>query len=363
MSEISNTPSATQPPQKRRPEKSSLMLAGYALALIVAVVAVCYFGFRLFQGPQAKPGTDIAPRKKEATASSTVLAKATAAPAPKQIQTTLAQIGKVEAAKQGTPGGPLYDARSSNVALSFAALTLDAPEVVEAQAVLAKYLLAAANWRDRLPYVFEPERVEALLQEQYEKRGQPDPEHGRLMAAGVITAGSSKVLNLQFACAARPDAGMRANFHQTRGGKLLLDWESWAAWSERTWPEFKKERSPAEVVMRAVASESDYYNYEFSEKWRWLAVKLRSADGLHTVTGYIQRNTTLGVALANLIGVSIPHNLPGDAPMPALKPPGSKSLVTLRLRFPLNAQSDSCVMITDMLADRWLLFPGEGKEK
>ncbi|OYW70535.1 MAG: hypothetical protein B7Z37_30400 [Verrucomicrobia bacterium 12-59-8] len=357
MSAISNSPSATQPPQKRHPEKSCLMLAGFALALVVAVVAVCYFGFRLFQGPQAKPGAEIAPRKKEVNASS----KTAAAPAPKQIQTTLAQIAKVEAAKQGTPGGPLYDARSSNVALSFAALPLDAPEVVEAQAVLTKYLLATANWRDRLPYVFEPERVEALLQEQYEKRAQPDPEHGRLMVAGVITAGSSKVLNLQFACATRPDAGMRANFHRTRSGKLLLDWESWVAWSGKPWTEFKQERSQLPVLMRAIAAESDYYNYEFSEKWRWLAVRLRSPDGLHNVTGYVARNSLLGLALANLIGVPLPNNLPNDMPMPALKMPGAKALVTLRLAFPNQAQSDHCVKITDLLADRWLLFPAEGK--
>lgn len=338
------------------------MLAGYALALIVAVVAVCYFGFRLFQGPQAKPGTEIALRKKEVTASSTILATPSAVPGqPRQIQTTLAEIGKVEAAKQGTPGGPLYDPRSSNVALSFAALPLDAQEVAEAQAVLAKYQQATANWHDRLPYVFEPDRVEVLLQEQYEKRGQPDPEHGRLMAAGVITAGSSKVLNLQFACATRPDAGMRANFHRTRSGKLLLDWESWLAWSEKTWDEFKEERSQLPVLMRAVASESDYYNYEFSEKWRWLAVKLRSPDGLQHVTGYVERGSLLGLALANLIGVPLPNNLPDGSPIPALKLPGAKALVTVRLAFPNQAQSDHCVKITDLLADRWLLFPGEGK--
>ena len=361
MSEASAPPPAPQSPQKKRRKKSHLILAGYGLALIVAVAAVGYFGFLLFQGPQAKPLTDIAPRKKDATASSTILATPAAAPEePKQIQTTLAQIAKVEAAKQGTPGGPLYDAHSSNVAITFAALPMNAPQVAEAQAVLTKYL-QAAKWRDRLPYVFEPERVEKLMLEQYEKRGQSDPEQGALLDAGNITAGTSQVLNLQFACATRPDAGMRANFHRTRSGKLLLDWESWVAWSEKAWPDLKKERPQLPVLMRAIASESSYYNYEFSEKWRWLSVKLRSPDGLHNVTGYVERNTMLGIALANLIGVPLPHNLPDGTPMPALKLPGAKALVTVRLAFPSKAQSDHCVNITELLADRWLLFPGEGK--
>ncbi len=68
-----------------------------------------------------------------------------------------------------------------------------------------------------------------------------------------------------------------------------------------------------------------------------------------------------GIALANLIGVPLPHKLPDGTPMPALKLPGSKALVTVRLAFPNNAQSDHCVKIIDLLADRWLLFPGEVK--
>ena len=69
----------------------------------------------------------------------------------------------------------------------------------------------------------------------------------------------------------------------------------------------------------------------------------------------------LGLAMANLIGVPLPHKLPDGTPMPALNMPGSKSLVTVRLAFPNKAESDSCVRIVDLLADRWLLFPGEAK--
>lgn len=353
--------SATKSLKKTWLEPGILKLAGCILALVLALAAAGYFGYRLFQGPQARPRTVIAPRKKDLTASSTILATSAPAPeAPKQIQVTLEQMAKMEAAKQGRPGGPLYDPASSNVAISFAALPLKDPQVAEAQTVLAKYL-RAGTWRERLPYVFEPERVEALMQEQYEKRGQKDPEHEALLAAGIITAGTSKVVNLQFACTARPAAGMRASFHRTRSGKLLLDWESWAAWGEKTWPDFKAQRSQLPVLMRVIASESDYYNYEFSEKWRWLAVKLRSPDGQYNVTGYVERTSMLGIALANLIGVPLPHNLPDGTPMPALKLPGSKALVTVRLAFPKQAQSDHCVNITAILADRWLLFPGEGK--
>lgn len=357
MSKIYKTSTSANSP---RPlwQKQTLQLVAYALALVAAVAGTGYLGCRLFQGPQEKPTMDIAPRP-FTPASSTIIAKAAVPEVPKpQLQTTLAQIAKMEAAKQGTPGGPLYDTRRTDVPLSYESLKLDDPQVVEAQALLAKYE-KAGTWRERLAFVYESERCEPLMQEQYETRGQQDPDHDSLVAAGMITAGGSKVLNLQFPSAQRPDSGMRANFHRTQGGKLLLDWESWVAWSGKTWPEFKKERSQIEVVMRAVASESSYYNYEFSESWRWLAVKLRSPDGLHSVTGYVERSSGTGLALANLIGVPLPHKLPDGTPMPALNLPRSKCLVTVCLAFPCKAESDSCVRIIDLLADRWLLFPGE----
>jgi hypothetical protein len=77
------------------------------------------------------------------------------------------------------------------------------------------------------------------------------------------------------------------------------------------------------------------------------------------VTGYVERTSLFGVALANLIGVPLPHKLPDGTPMPALNLPGAKALLTLRLAFPNQAQSDHCVKIVGLLADRWLLFPGE----
>ncbi len=312
--------------------------------------------------PREGAGAEVVP------ASSTILGVPTPEPEPRKTEIpskteakiTLAQIASAEAARQRTPDGPLYDPGSGVVALSFERIRTDDPRVAEAEEVLAKYL-QAATWRDRLPFVFEPERVGALMQEWYENRSEKDPQHERLLGAGVITAGASKVLNLRFACTTRLEAGIRANFHRTHAGKLLLDWESWVAWGDESWPDFKRERSPREVVMRAVASESSYYNYEFAESWRWLAVKLRSPDGLHNVTGYVDRKSVLGIAMANVIGVPLPYNLPDGTPLPALKLPGSKALVTVRLTFPNTAQSDHCVMIKGLLADRWLLFAGENR--
>ena len=347
--------------RKRRKGKNNLRIFACCLALIAAVAATIYFGFLLFRGPKVKAVAARPAQKGETTRSSTVPAAPASAPKePKQMPLTLPQIAKMEAAKRGTPTEPPDASASSNAEPEYVPLKLEDPRVVEAQEVLAEYEMAV-NWRDRLPYVFEPERVEPLLREQYEKRGQSDPEHGSFLGAGLLTSGTSQVINVRYACRTRTEAGLRANFHRSAAGKLLLDWESWAAWSDKTWPTFKQERPQTPVLMRAIASESDYYNYEFSDARRWLAVKLRSPDGEHSVTGYVKRGSAAGFKLAQLTGAASGFKLPDGTPMPPLHPPGSKTVVTVRLAFPSNAQSDHCVNITELLADRWLLFPGEAK--
>lgn len=354
------------------------MVLTYVTPFILAGV-VGGFGYVLLRGPKEKvmpqPGAEVSSESANQDATATnpatgpsLLLGTTAKPKPKpkapapEAPMTLspAQVAQMEMEALSKASGPLYDARTANMALKFEALPLNAAIVSEARAVLTEYL-KTKDYRERLAFVYHAEKCESLMQQHYEKRGEKDPLCGQVLGAGYMTAGSSKVLCLTVECAARPDSGMRANFHFTKTGKLMLDWESWAAWCEMSWADLKKERPQRSVLMRAVASESGYYNYEFGEKWRWLAVKLRSADGLQSVTGYVPRDSAAGVAMANLIGVLLPHNLPPDAPLPPMRGVGAKSLVTVRLAYPPNAQSDHCVKISELVADRWLLFPGEDK--
>lgn len=354
------------------------MVLTYVMPFIIAGV-VGGFGYFLLRGPQEKavpqPSVELSsdPTNPELTAIKpasvpSLLLGTTAKPKvkPKEavseepVTVTPAEVAQMEMAVLSKASGPLYSARSANVAIQFETLPLDAATVLEARAILKEYL-ETKHYLERLAFVYDPEKCEPLMKQYYETRGEKDPLCGQLLGAGYMRAGSSKVLCLTVECATRPDSGMRANFHFTKSGKLLLDWESWAAWCELSWADLKKERPQRSVLMRAVASESDYYNYEFGEKWRWLAVKLRSADGLQHVTGYVPRDSAAGIAIARIIGVLLPHDLPPEAPLPLMRGLGAKSVVTVRLAFPPNAQSDHCLKISELVADRWLLFPGEEK--
>jgi hypothetical protein len=256
------------------------------------------------------------------------------------------------------PPGPAYRPKNEDVALMFSSLPSDSPQVAEARAVLDSYL-AAATPAEKLRYVHRAARCEKLMPEYYEKRGETDPKPGQLTGAGIINGGTLRVLNLSFACDERPTTGLRANFFRSTSGELLLDWEAWTGFSEKAWPDLKKQRPTIPTLVRAVAEESDYYNYEFAESWRWIAVKLRSPDGVNSITGYCDRRSGVGIALANLIGVPLQQVIEADKPHIPIRPPGTKSIVTLRVAYPVNAQSDQCVDITELLADRWSLFDGE----
>jgi hypothetical protein len=249
------------------------------------------------------------------------------------------------------PSGLPFDPRGGNLAITRTSLGPGEPAVAEARAALDAYL-AEPTWRAKLSHVFRTARCEALMPEYYDKRGETEPVPHTFEGAGLITAGDVKVVNLIFSRPDRPDAELRAFFHRGTAGNLLLDWEAWTGFSEKSWPDLKKERSTSPVLMRAIAEKSDRYNHEFIDAERWLAVKLGSPDGAYSITGYCERRSGTGIALASLIGEPLS---PGNSK----KVPAARIDVTVRVAFPAAAQSDDCVNITRLLADRWMLLDGE----
>ena len=313
----------------------------------------------------AVPTEEVAPTTMAASAPPTDVSPSVSQTANRLIQElggdgrAAARIGlsaKDDVSTADKPPGPEKNPKNGSVAPTFTILANDAPEVNEARGVLDAYL-AAPTWREKLPHVFRAARCESLMLDFYEKRGEADPLPRAFTGAALITVGESRVVNLSFACPERATSGLRAYFHRAASGKLQLDWEAWTGFSEKAWPDLKTQRSSLPTLVRAIAEQSDEYAYEFREQWRWLAVKLQSPDGVHSITGYCDRRSGMGIALANLIGVPLPQQQTDkDKPGTPIHPPGTKSTVTVRIAFPSNAQSDHCVFITELLADRWMLF-------
>lgn len=272
---------------------------------------------------------------------------------------TLTGIARHEASEMGKPAGPAYEDGAENIPLVSEELTPESPELQEAVKALETYR-SASSWQARQPLVYNARLLEPRMKLYYESRRETDPEPQDLAGGSLISAGESKVVLLRYRSPSRPDSLLPAYFHRSPAGTLQLDWEAWTGFSELTIPALKKARPVIPAMLRLVAMESDYYNYEFTDQARFLAVKLRSPDGMHSLTGYVLRKSQLGIAVGNLIGVRLPNPLPPEVPLPPLRLPGAKQPVTLRVAFPPAAQSDHCAMITEIVADRWMLFPGEG---
>jgi hypothetical protein len=330
-----------------------------ALILTAACLGTVVWAFVARRPPQVVPRPPAA-----GAAARAVTPASTAVPnANKTASNLLRELGddRALAAKLGLnagedprdskmPSNLASDPDVGNMAIVRTTLGPDEPEVVEARAVLHAYL-AAPPWRGKLPHVFRAGRCESLMSEFYDKRGETEPEPRAFVGAGLIIAGDSRVVNLNFTSPSRPEPGLWASFHRSAAGKLLLDWEAWTGFGEKSWTDLKKERSTSPVLMRALAEKSDRYDHQFTDAERWLAVKLGSPDGSHSITGYCDRQSGTGIALASLIGGPSQKASGGISAAPIA--------VTVRVAFPVAAQSDDCVNLTSLLADRWMLLDGE----
>lgn len=213
-----------------------------------------------------------------------------------------------------------------------------APErMAQAMETLQKYF-EAASWEGKLPYVANPDWVKPSMMEYYRTHTTPEEEPSRPPNIGHFKLNNAEVLLFSYPnerIAGVVDLAMVAPLD---GGKFLVDWESFAGAGDLPWQEFKKQRATSPKRFRLYARKDDYYNYEFTDQAKLLSVHLSSPDGLNFIFGYCERDSAVGRTLAGL-----------------LERGGNRLPLTLRLAFPENAQSDHCVKIVGVVANRWLV--------
>lgn len=211
------------------------------------------------------------------------------------------------------------------------------PEVRAAEATLKKYL-STSDWRERLSYVYDSERVKPLMQQFYEKQKNKDPEIGTLLNRGRYRLNGTEILHFSYSCS-RPGDLLELALRRNGDGDFVLDWTSFVGFSELSWQEFKQHRPTSSFLFRVFASTSDYYNYEFTDQKKYLSVSLLSPDGQISIHGYCEREGEVGKALSRLLSRT-----------------QAMSGIIVKLAFPENAESNRCVLITQLVSDRWLLL-------
>lgn len=201
---------------------------------------------------------------------------------------------------------------------------------------LAVKFLSAVRVEDLLPLVRDPETTEPRLLATY-----PD---GRIDSPGmsafdtrreIIRHGRSFLVHVR---TGDLDEKPLAFFMTPEG--LRIDWESWVGWSEIPWEEFLSSRPAGGRLFRVRLSPVDYYNFAFADDRKWQSYRLESPGGEHSVYGYVERGSVLDNRLR---------------PSPDRK---STDLV-LTLSFPENATSRNQVLIGGLIAEGWIIDPGQ----
>lgn len=181
-----------------------------------------------------------------------------------------------------------------------------------------------------------------------------EPALGSQSRGTLINMGEAQLIQLDFPCSNRTDGKATAFFHRASSGLLRLDWEAFVGYSSVSWSEYRRTKPQTPIWLRAIASAGEYYNYEFSDKARYLCVKLTSPDGIHKIYGYVPR----AVKLADLFLKRLNYE--------QLELTGSSKemmKVVVKTTFHYPAESDQCVNIRDIIIDRWFHFDWETEEK
>lgn len=197
---------------------------------------------------------------------------------------------------------------------------------------LAQAFLTAKTTEELLPLIRNPERAAPRIQSRF-----PD---GKIQAPGLAAFNTKLDVTRQGAALSvlvRTDDMLEKKlaFVPTAEG-LKIDWESWAAWSDMPWQEFLATKPEQATIFRVVLSPVEYYNFAFTDDRKWQSYRLVSPDGEHALYGYVERGSPLDLSMR-------------------LSPDAKQSELTLLLKFPPNANSHNQVLISQMLAEGWVL--------
>jgi hypothetical protein len=218
-------------------------------------------------------------------------------------------------------------------------LQQDSPDYIEALETLDHYW-KAVTVKERLPYVYDPDRVKPLMEDFYERQKETDPDHHELRQNSRFMLDAREEI-LYFSFASSRVTGMtEVAMRRGPNGRFLVDWESLAGFTSPAFAELKQLKTTEPTRIRAFVRLFDYYNYEFTDSARYLCVKIIAANGVDTLYGYAERESELGKWLA----AQLEHTRKGSA----------LSGHTLMVSFPPDAQSNQCVLINRVIAARWL---------
>lgn len=213
----------------------------------------------------------------------------------------------------------------------------------EAEQTLDKYL-KTPQWQDRLQFVFEPERVRRLMEDYYENQHDVDPVCGPLIDQGRFRLNGTEVVLLAYR-SGRPTGRLEIMLRRSGAGRLVIDWESFVGYSEKSFTELAETRPTSPVLIRGFVQLDDYYNYEYSDSKQYLSLKVTSPDASSFLNAYCLRDSAMARWLLADLGGTPERSLTKGYP--------------LWITYPDKAKSGLRVNLVQIPAGRWLVLPNE----
>jgi hypothetical protein len=197
---------------------------------------------------------------------------------------------------------------------------------------LARKFLDATSIDELLPWVRQPLRAKPRMQREYPQGRVEPPGLAKFNSNGNVDFGEAGAL---VEIRTRNFASRQLAFVETPAG-LKIDWESWAGWSDMTWPALLAARPTQAQVFRVIVKRVDYYNFGFSDDKQWQSYRLESLGGEHMIYGYVKRGSTMESKIQ-------------------VAPDVERAPMILKIRFPADAAASSNqVLIDEIIGDGWV---------
>lgn len=232
---------------------------------------------------------------------------------------------------------PLFPAESSIKELPMLEYS---DEVIQAMDLLDRYW-KTTDWKERVPMVVNAEHVASLMKDYYETQRASDPVPGGLVSKARYQIDGTEILYFSYT-SNRPTGSLEIAMRRGPQGKFLIDWESLTGYGELSFQEFRTKRPTKPVLMRSYVRLFEYYNFEFSDSKKFLCIKLMSESGESSIYAYCERGTNLARWIESDLATTGPSGFKG---------------YTMLISFPPNAQSNQCVNLDRVVAQRWLQVP------
>jgi len=204
---------------------------------------------------------------------------------------------------------------------------------VEPEKLLDRYF-ACKIWRERLALVRDPDRIEPLMARYYQSVELPKAFDRRYEPRRTLYVSLVIPVRMQ-----QPGGEAETKYYwftKVRD-EFKIDWEASCIWNPISWAAYRSDRPTKPYRFRCLVSLADYYNFEFSNRTKWMAVKLQDLSTETGLFGYALRGSKTGEALRDLLS------------------DGKVKFATVDIRFPNSNGTGDCVEIVRLITPGWVV--------